>query len=110
VLTQQLESSGVGAFLPIYDQVRTWSDRKKVVEFPLFPGYVFVRTSQATPARIRIFQACGVIGFVGPNNQATSIPAQQIESVRSLMQALVHRHPHPYFTIGQHVRIQNGAL
>jgi transcription antitermination factor NusG len=110
VVTQQLESSGVEAFLPISDQVRKWSDRKKVVEFPLFPGYVFVRTSRATRARARIFQAQGVIGFVGPNNQATPIPAQQIESVRILMQGQVHCRPHPYLTIGQRVRIQNGAL
>jgi transcription antitermination factor NusG len=109
-VTQQLESSGVEAFLPLCDQVRVWSDRKKVVEFPLFPGYVFVRTSRATPERARIFQARGVIGFVGPNNQATAIPAQQIENLRSLMQAQVHCHPHPYLTIGQRVRIQNGAL
>jgi transcriptional antiterminator NusG len=110
VVTQQLESSGVEAFLPTCDQVRTWSDRKKVVEFPLFPGYVFVRTSQATPARARIFQARGVLGFVGPNNQGTPIPPQQIESVRALMQEQVHCRPHPYLTVGQRVRIQDGAL
>jgi transcription antitermination factor NusG len=110
VVTEQLETSGMEAFLPVCQQVRNWSDRRKVVEFPLFPGYVFVRTSQAAQARVQVFQARGVLGFVGPNNHPAAIPAQQIEAIRSLTQAQARCYPHPYLTIGQRVRIQNGAL
>ncbi len=102
--------NGVEAFLPLSAQVRSWSDRRKVIDFPLFPGYVFVRTSRSTRDRVRVFQARGVIGFVGPQNEATSIPAQQIEAIRSLIQAKIDYHPHSYLNIGQRVRIQNGAL
>lgn len=109
-VTRQLETTGIESFLPLCSQVRSWSDRKKVLELPLFPGYVFVRTSLAAPSRVRVFQARGVVGFVGPNNQATPIPAQQIEAVRFLMHAQIDCRPHPYLTIGQRVRIQNGAL
>jgi transcription antitermination factor NusG len=110
VVTSQLEASGIESFLPLSSQVRSWSDRRKIVDFPLFPGYVFVRTSRTTQARVRVFQARGVIGFVGPNNQATPIPAQQIEAVRSLLQSQIDCRPHPYLNVGQRVRIQNGAL
>ena len=109
-VTTQLETSGIETFLPLSTQVRTWSDRRKTVDFPLFPGYVFVRTSPATQARARVFQARGVIGFVGPNNQSTPIPAQQIEAVRSLMQSHIECHQHPFLNVGRRVRIQNGAL
>jgi transcription antitermination factor NusG len=51
-----------------------------------------------------------VLGFVGPNNQATPIPAQQIDAVRSLTRSDLDFRPHPYLAIGQRVRIQNGAL
>src|SRR5487761_208416 len=73
VVTSQLETSGIETFLPLSTQVRSWSDRRKIVDFPLFPGYVFVRASLATQTRVRVFQVRGVLGFVGPNNQATPI-------------------------------------
>jgi transcription antitermination factor NusG len=110
IVASQLETSGIESFLPLCSQVRSWSDRRVIVDLPLFPGYVFVRTSRATQARVRVFQARGVIGFVGPNNQATPIPAEQIEAVRSLMQSQIECRPHPYLNVGQRVRIQNGAL
>ncbi len=109
-VTKQLENTGIESFLPLCSQVRSWSDRKKILDLPLFPGYVFVHTSPATRSRVRVFQARGVIGFVGPNNEATPIPAQQIEAVRFLMQAQIDCRPHPYLSIGQRVRIQNGSL
>lgn len=110
VVTKQLETSGIETFLPLCSQVRSWSDRRKVLELPLFPGYVFVRTAPTSRSRVRVFQARGVIGFVGPNNEATPIPAQQMEAVRSLMHSRIDCRPHPFLNVGQRVRIQNGAL
>jgi transcription termination/antitermination protein NusG len=110
VVTSQLETIGIESFLPLYSQVRSWSDRRKTVDFPLFPGYIFVQTSRASQERVRVFQVRGVLGFVGPNNQATPIPTHQIEAVRSLLKSNIDCRPHPYLNIGQRVRIQNGAL
>jgi transcription antitermination factor NusG len=110
VVTNHLEATGIETFLPLSAQVRSWSDRRKVVQFPLFPGYIFIRTTQSIHTHLRVFQARGVIGFVGPRNEATSIPEQQIEVVRSLIQGQIDCRLHPYLNIGQRVRIQNGAL
>jgi transcription antitermination factor NusG len=110
VVTSQLDTTGFETFLPLNRQMRAWSDRRKLVDFPLFPGYVFVRTSLASQNRVRVFQVRGVIGFVGPNNQATPIPAQQIEAVRSLLEMQTDCRPHPYLNTGQRVRIRSGAL
>ena len=107
---RQLKLSGIETFLPLCMEVRAWSDRRKEIEFPLFPGYVFVRISNSSHMRVLVFQARGVIAFVGPNNKATSIPAQQIETVRSLVEAQVDIRPHPYLNVGQRIRIRNGAL
>ena len=105
-----LQAAGVEAFLPLCPQVRAWSDRRKVVEFPLFPGYMIARTSWSAQARARIIQTNGVVGFVGPRKVATPIPVQQIEAVRCLMMARAQCLPHPYLTVGQRVEIKNGAL
>jgi len=105
-----LQAAGIESFLPMCPQVRSWSDRQKVVEFPLFPGYMFARTPWSAQARVRIIQTNGVVGFVGPHKEATPIPVQQIEAVRCLMKARLECLPHPYLTVGQRVQIKNGAL
>ena len=107
---RQLELNSVETFLPLCREVRTWSDRRKEIDFPLFPGYVFVRILNSSHMRLRVFQARGVIAFVGPNNKATSIPAQQIDAIHSLLESQVDIRPHPYLNVGQRVRIRNGAL
>ena len=109
-VVKQLESTRVETFLPLCTEMRSWSDRRKEVEFPLFPGYIFVRFPNSGHTRLLVFQARGVIGFVGPNNKATAIPAQQVESIRSLVEARVDFRPHPYLNVGQRIRIRNGAL
>jgi transcription antitermination factor NusG len=110
VVKYSLESSGIETFLPVCPQIRSWSDRRKVVEFPLFPGYIFARTAWSMQARVRVFQTNGVIAFVGPRKEATPIPEQQIDAVRSLIGSQAECRPHPYLTVGQRVRIRNGAL
>ena len=41
-VTERLVKSGIEAFLPIVERLRRWKDRKKLLAFPLFPGYLFV--------------------------------------------------------------------
>ena len=38
----QLLNKEVEVYLPLIDTIRYWSDRKKKVKVPLFPGYLFV--------------------------------------------------------------------
>lgn len=41
VVCQNLAAKGFVSFLPTYKERRRWSDRVRLVELPLFPGYVF---------------------------------------------------------------------
>ena len=110
VVKNHLDTSGIETFLPLSPQLRSWSDRRKVVEFPLFPGYLFVRTEWSAHARVRVFRAQGVLGFVGSQNEATPIPPHQIDAVRALLRAHIDCRPHEYLTAGQRVRVKDGAL
>ena len=42
-VAKQLEQKSVEHFLPLYDSVRRWKDRRVKLQLPLFPGYLFVR-------------------------------------------------------------------
>jgi transcription antitermination factor NusG len=108
-VAEDLQQRGIDNFLPIIRQVRRWSDRKKVVEFPLFSCYVFVRILPAPKSRISVLTSSGVLGFIGPG-QGTAIPYEQIESIRRLVLNDVHVTPESYVKVGQRVRIRGGAL
>ncbi len=108
-VSDELNQKGIPSFLPLMRQVRRWSDRKKVVEFPLFSCYVFVQIAPTSAARVSVLSSYGVLGFVGPN-QGTEIPEQQIESIRKLVLNDVHVTPESYIRVGQRIRIRGGAL
>src|SRR5712691_7618332 len=57
-VAQQLGQRSVEHFLAVYESVRRWKDRRKKLELPLFPGYVFVR--MALRERLQVLQIPGV--------------------------------------------------
>jgi len=110
VVAQRLHERGVPTFLPVISEVHRWSDRKKVVQSPMFSCYVFARIAPTNPERIRVLRVDGVLRLVGARGEGTPIPEDQIESVRLLLQEHVSWSPHEFLKIGQRVRITSGAL
>jgi transcription antitermination factor NusG len=110
MVTQQLQTQGITTFLPLSTELRAWSDRQKLVEFPLFPGYAFVRMSYGPQERLQVLRTEGVVNFVGSSGQGIAIPEKQIEHVRSLLANKVPVESHPFLKAGQKVRIRGGAL
>ena len=106
----QLRNKGIETFLPLVKQVHRWSDRRQVVEQPLFPGYGFVRLSDSPVHRLRVLQTVGVSGFVMMNGTLVPVPEQQLEDVRLLLANEIACRAYPFFKAGQRVRIRSGCL
>ncbi len=104
----QLEQRSIEHFLPLYESVRKWKDRRKLLEFPLFPGYLFVRIR--LQERLRVLLTPGVVRLVGFDNRPAALPDAEIEALRSVLVQGVHSEPHPYLSVGRKVRIKRGAL
>lgn len=68
--------------MPTYALKRRWSDRMKVFDQPLFPGYLFCKLDPRV--RIPLLTTPGVISIVGPGNQPIPIPDGEIDTVRGL--------------------------
>jgi transcription elongation factor/antiterminator RfaH len=105
---QLLLGKGVESFLPLIEEVHTWSDRKKRVEEPLFRGYLFVRTDLKN--RVAILETDGVVHFVQVGAKLSPIPDDQINWVKILV-----GHPdrvvrESYMKEGQRVRVTAGPL
>lgn len=106
----RLGDGGISTFLPVVKEVHRWSDRRKVVEMPLFSCYLFVHIILSAKAQETVLRTDGVIGFVGTHRQATAIPEVEIESVQQLLSRNLPVSPYPFLSVGQRVRIRGGAL
>jgi len=106
----ELQQKSITTFLPVLAEIHRWSDRRKVIEVPLFPGYLFIRARLDLHVRIAVLRAWGVLGFVGPNREASEIPGCQIEAIQALLTAKIPLMPYPFLKIGQRVRVRGGAL
>lgn len=103
-----LVERSVEHFLPVYESVRRWKDRRVKLELPLFPGYVFVRL--ALRERLRVQQVPGVARLVGFSGAPTSLADEEIESLRRALVEGLRAEPHPYLKVGRPVRIVAGPL
>lgn len=107
-VAEQLARMSVEHFLPLYDSVRRWKDRRMKLKLPLFPGYVFVRL--ALRDRLQVLQVPGVAKLVGFNGTPAELPQKEMEALRASLADGVRAVPHPYLKIGQRVRVKAGAL
>jgi transcription antitermination factor NusG len=106
----QFQEKRIYTFLPLLQQVHRWSDRRSIVEVPLFSCYAFVRVVPDVEERLKVLRTPGVLSFVGSERQGTPIPDEQVESLRKAISQNVPCLPHPFIASGTRVRIRGGAL
>jgi transcription antitermination factor NusG len=106
--SQNLRLRGLEEFLPLQRVRRSWSDRKQVVDFPLFPGYVFCRFSYRE--RMQALNTPGVRSIVGFGATDIALNDSEIESIQTLLSSGLPVSPWPYLRAGETVVIEGGAL
>jgi transcription antitermination factor NusG len=104
----ELVFRGFEAFLPRYEVKRRWSDRVKVLNLPLFPGYLFCRFEFSDRARVLL--ARGVVRILSVGSKPTPISDSEIRSVQTLVVSKAVLEPWPYLQSGTRVRIAAGPL
>lgn len=108
VVRSQLDEKRVEAFLPTLTKWSRWKDRRKQVEVPLFPGYVFAKF---TPERrLGVLKCSGVVSIVSVNGQPVPVPDSEIESIRTLVHSTLPYDPCPTIRTGTMVEVVHGPL
>jgi len=107
-VAEQLGQRAVEHFLPLYQSVRKWTDRRKRLEVPLFPGYIFVRLP--LQERMRVLEIPSVARLVGFDNLPAPLPDDEMEAMRNGLTGQLRAVPHPYLKVGRRVRIIRGPL
>jgi transcription antitermination factor NusG len=105
---QRFVERSVESFLPLYETINRWKDRKVRVQLPLFPGYLFVHLDIAN--RLNVLQVAGVARFVNFGGMAIPVPAVDIESLRAGLIGGLRVEPHPYLKVGRRARVKSGPL
>jgi transcriptional antiterminator RfaH len=83
-VTARLAKLGIEVYCPLIIQERQWSDRKKKVEVPLLPSYVFVKVESQN--REMVFQVSGVVRYLYWLGQPAIIKDSEIEVLQNWLQ------------------------
>ena len=109
VVAEQLWQKEIECFLPLREVLSTWKDRRKKVQLPLFPGYLFVHVP-IVERRLDILKVPSVVRIVGFNGESDSIPEVQLQAVKRLVFSTLPWDPYPYLVEGDRVEIVRGSL
>ena len=103
-----LTHKGYECFLPTY--TKRQSVRRRVVDkdIPLFPGYLFCRTTAQTTAKLITTPA--VIGIVSFAGQIAFVSNREIADLQLVISSGLPREPLPHLLPGARVRVLNGPL
>ncbi len=107
-VAEQLRERGVENFLPQYESVRKWKDRRVRLYMPLFPGYVFVHL--ALRYRLRVLEVPGVACLVGFAGKPVAVPEEEFARIRGILSKGLRAQPHPYLQAGRRVRVRSGPF
>ncbi len=103
-----LDRKGYDTFLPSVRTLRKWSDRKKEVDTPLFPGYVFARFD--AEERLPILTTPAVRDIVGFGQKCVPVAEEELAAIRRVLECRARCEPHPFLRAGQRVTVESGPL
>lgn len=108
VIARHLSQMGFDIFLPLSHEVHQWKDRRKTIEVPLFPSYVFF--SGDLTRLTEILNVPGVCWLVSSGGKVGIISPEEINLLRQAVASRLPIEPHPFLKCGERVRVHSGPL
>lgn len=105
-----LDERGINVFLPKLATIRQWKDRKKRIEEPLFPSYIFAQVDERD--RLRVLQTPGIVRTVSFGGQLAVVSDEEIEQLKIAQRdpERLFRMANPLPEIGEVVEIDEGPF
>lgn len=107
-VADMLSAKGFNVFLPLYESMRRWKDRNKLLSLPLFPCYVFVNGSHER--KLQVVSTPGVHMILYHGDRVATIQEEEMEAIRTVVRARCSVEPHPFLKCGQRVRVLRGPM
>jgi transcription antitermination factor NusG len=108
VVADVLSAKGFEVYLPLYESMRRWKDRNKLISLPLFPCYVFLRGG--IERRSQVVTTPGVHMILYNGDRVATIPECEIEAIHRTLDGDFKVEPHPFLKCGERVRVIRGSL
>jgi len=105
---QALEEKGEEVFLPLITKIRQWKDRKKKVDMPLFPSYLFLRFDFRR--RFDILPTKGIVKIVNFKGVPAIVPDWEIASLKKMMEHPKTLQLENYIRPGELVEVIDGPF
>jgi transcriptional antiterminator NusG len=83
-VSDRLKERGVEVYLPIIEELRQWSDRKKKVQKALFNGYVFVKTRR--DQLWECLQVPGAVKFVHFSGDHATVREEVLDMIKRIVE------------------------
>lgn len=111
VTSGELKQKKIEVFLPSIKKYSQWRDRRKLLDFPLFPGYLFVHIQPTPEEFLSILKTRGVVSFVSliPGHP-TPVPLSEIISLKLMLESGEELNIYSSLKEGTLVRIKRGPL
>jgi len=103
-----LDGAGVNNFLPLRKTLNQWKDRKRWVEAPLIPSYIFCHIPYVM--RYDVLTVPSVVRVVGFRNDPTPVQDKEIDAIKLLLNNDVEISVQNGLVPGDHVKITSGIL
>ena len=108
VVRAQLAQRQNDQILPTVTKWSRWKDRKKKIDWPLFPGYCFARFDPKE--RLPILKCTGVVNIISFEGEPAAIPEHEIDGIRQLVDSELAFDPCPLIKEGSMVEVMHGPL
>jgi len=100
---------GIEHYLPLVQQLRIWSDRKKKVEEPLFRSYIFVYIDERD--HLPVLKTQGVVKFVMFEGKKVKVRKEQIDAIKNYLSTGMEIIDNEAdYTVGKRVKIIRGSM
>ncbi|MBC9932834.1 UpxY family transcription antiterminator [Chitinophaga qingshengii] len=107
-----LSASNIVNFLPIARVLRVWKDRKKYIDAPLFPSYLFIYLEDLE-TYYRVLSLEAVLYYVRTGKEVVKVKEEVIHSIQLITQQtsdIAIEVSDDYFQPGKQLMIKDGIL
>lgn len=107
-VAEALKKAGIIVYCPMKKEVKQWSDRKKKVETPLLPSYVFVQLEDKD--RNIVFSVNGVVRYLFWLGKPVIVNQKEIETLKEFTQNKYTNITTRTLQPGDKMKIENGVF
>lgn len=105
---QSLLNIGLQAFCPMISVVKQWSDRKKIINQPLIPSYVFIKIEEHD--RDKVFNVAGVVRYLFWLGKPATVKEEEIIAIKESLNDKYKQVVVNGVEKGQKIRIDKGTF